>query len=765
MKLLEPPRQPFVGVTLAAAAGIFLSDYVPSSHRTLLPAVLAALALGAFLLVRARVLAIYGFVGICFFLLHAIRTTDSEGSRLAGILGAQPQAVELRGSIVTEPKIAPNGFATFLVKLSAIDLQNQTFKSGATVFVRWRGHVAFADEVALFGVAQPVPGPRNPGEFDMRSFLMRRDVRHAVFVRYPEEGHVVTHHTGNPILRAAQWSRDWLQTTICRGLDDAPDVQNFLSGIVLGLRHQTPEDIEEPFQQTGTLHLFAVAGLHVAIVAQLLWILARSVQLPRRYAAAVMIPSLFFYAAITGLHVSSLRAAIMSSALLGSYLFERRALRFNSLAAAAFILFCWDTNELFASGFQLSFAVVATIIALADPLSHLIRTWSAPDPFLPPVLLSTARKVWHGGVARIGQAGAVSLAAWAGSLVLIATYFYLVTPISLLANLVVVPLAFFIIAIALLSVVTAPFATSISVLFNNANFLLARVVLATVHFFAGLPGGHYYVEHLSCPDGVRSRVDVLDVGAGGAVRAVAGGHSWLFDCGAVRDYDRTLRPYLHAAGVNRIDGLVLSHGDSQHIGGALLLLNDLVPERLVDNPAPDRSKIHEQVRRLAREIKVNYVTTRADDTIHIGDAVTGKILHPRPDFTASVADDQALVVQLSLCSGRLLLMGDNGATTERALLASDCDLHADIIVKGQNVTGVSGTDEFLDAVRPRLIVTTSRSFPSYERVSDEWAERVRKRGIRLFRQDETGAVQFRFRDDGWEAKAYVTGETFRSDNR
>src|SRR5438128_11645324 len=142
-----------------------------------------------------------------------------------------------------------------------------------------------------------------------------------------------------------------MQTAICRGLDDSPQVQNFLSGIVLGLRHETPEDIEEPFQQTGTLHLFAVAGLHVGIVATLLWMLAMVLRLSRKWATAVIIPLLLFYAAVTGLHVSSVRAAVMSAILLGGFFFERKVFALNSLAAAAFILLCWFTSQFFPAGF------------------------------------------------------------------------------------------------------------------------------------------------------------------------------------------------------------------------------------------------------------------------------------------------------------------------------------------------------------------------------------------------------------------------------
>src|SRR5205823_12019211 len=172
---------------------------------------------------------------------------------------------------------------------------------------------------------------------------------------------------GNRILRAAQKSRAWMQATICRGLENSPDVTSAINGMVLGLRHQTPEDIEEPFQQTGTLHLFAVAGLHVGIVARLLWILATMARLSRKWATLLIIPALLFYAAVTGLHTSSVRAAVMSAVFLAGFFVERKVFALNSLAAAATLILCWNTNELFSSGFQLSFLVVVAIVLLAEP--------------------------------------------------------------------------------------------------------------------------------------------------------------------------------------------------------------------------------------------------------------------------------------------------------------------------------------------------------------------------------------------------------------
>src|SRR5881409_50698 len=551
MKLLSGPRQPFVGLAVVAAMGVIFADCFPLSPSTLL-AISVLVVICALLVLRWPSLsATYAIVGAAFFLLHNLRSSNAEGQRLAAEIGNSPRVLRATGFVISEPKIAPNGFATFLLKLESVELEARKHRTHASWLVRWRGTPEYGDELRLFGIAEVTAPPRNPGEFDMRSYLARHDVRRTFFVRYPEDGALVRHNGGNPILRAAQKSRAWMQNALCRGLEGSPDVQDFLNGIVLGLRHQTPEDIEEPFQQTGTLHLFAVAGLHVGIVATLLWMLATVARLSRKSAAALIIPMLLFYAAITGLHVSSIRAAVMSSILLGGFFFERKVFSLNSLAAAAFFLLSWDTNEFFSTGFQLSFAVVGAIILLADPLSGWLRPIGAPDPFLPRRLVSGLRRMIGVGYESICRGGSVSLAAWLGSLPLILWYFHLVTPSSLLANLVVVPIAFFILAVALLSLVAAPMASGLSLIFNNANWSLASAVIALVHWFAQLPGSHYYVAEPHWPK--RLRITVLDAGAGAAIHLHARRADWLFDCGSGRDYEIRLRSYLHLTGINRID--------------------------------------------------------------------------------------------------------------------------------------------------------------------------------------------------------------------
>jgi beta-lactamase superfamily II metal-dependent hydrolase len=110
-------------------------------------------------------------------------------------------------------------------------------------------------------------------------------------------------------------------------------------------------------------------------------------------------------------------------------------------------------------------------------------------------------------------------------------------------------------------------------------------------------------------------------------------------------------------------------------------------------------------------------------------------------------------------------MSDSGPATEASLIRMGLDLRSDILVKGQHHSGLSGSDTFLERVQPRAIVATARDFPESERIKPEWAEAVEARGIKLFRQDESGAVQIRIFEGYWEAKAYLTSETFRSTSR
>ncbi|MGI8891448.1 MAG: ComEC/Rec2 family competence protein [Chthoniobacterales bacterium] len=759
MPSVLPHRHPLTGLALAAIAGLLLAEFATLPLKLLC----FGLALTAIIiLLRPRAGLTHLLVAAAFFGLHQWQLSEAPGLHLKTRIGEGPRVVTVTGTVTSEPKTLPNEFATFFLHLDSILLEGHDEASDATVQVRWKGSPKLGDQLRVRGSAELIPPLRNPGGFDLRAYLARRDVYHVVFARYREDGTILRVGGGDLLTRSASRAREWMRATLSRGLEDSPEVVALISGMALGLRHETPGDIEEPFQQTGTLHLFAVAGLHVGIIAQLLWIVAALVRLPRTVAAALIIPCLFFYSAVTGFHVSSIRAATMAAFLLGGIFFDRPVLALNSLAGAALVILLFETNQLFTSGFQLSFAVVGAIVIGQDRIFHTLLRPAASDPFLPRSLVSRTRRSCEKIYGWIASGVSVSAAAWAGSFVLIIWYFYLITPISLLANLTVVPIAFGVLALGLLSLAAAPFSGALSLVFNNANWSLSHLILVLVQLFARLPTGHFYVERPHWPTGARTEITVLDAGAGAAVHLRSAGRDWLLDAGGARDYDRFLRDYLHSRGIDRLDGLILSHGDSQHLGGASRVIGEFRPRRVLDNEAPDRSSVHRAiiVRPPPREILARLFQT------NISSRVSAHVLYPPSGFQTKAADDQALVIQLVVeHKFRILLVSDSGQATEQALLAQPNELRSDILIKGQHYTGESGSIEFLRAVRPQLIVAGSVDFPARERISDRWADQVRSRGISLLRQDETGAVTLEFYRNHWDAKTFLGHETLRSSSR
>lgn len=759
MKLLHLPRQPLVGLAGAAIGGIVLADFIAAP---ILPVCLTIAAAAVLCLFRPAVWLAQLLTAAAFFVLHLVQITDAPGKALHAQLGDRIRPVTVTGVVASEAKISPNDYSTFFLQLETIDFAGRAEPNGATVRVRWKGTPRLGDEIRLHGMIEPIPATRNPGVFDLRSYLARRDIFDGIFARYPSDGAVLGVGAGNLVTRLATRARAWMEETLSRDLDNSPDVTAMINGMALGIRHDTPNDIEEPFQQTGTLHLFAVAGLHVGIIAQLLWIVGSLLRLPRIAAASFIIPALFFYSAITGFHVSSVRAATMAAFLLGGIFFDRPVFALNSLAGAALCILAFDSNQLFTSGFQLSFAVVGAILIARDAIFRTLLRPSETDPFLPRSLVSRGRRMFESGYRLIAGGVSVSGAAWAGSLLLIIWYFYLITPISLLANLAVVPVAFCVLAIGLMSLLSAPFSHLISVVFNNANWSLAKLILGLVQVFAEVPAGHLYVERPHWPSGAQAEMTVLDAGAGAAVHVRDTSADWLFDVGSARDYERFLRDYLHSRGIDRLDGLLLTHGDALHIGGAGPLLDEFKPRRLIDNGATDRSSVHRAllVRLSGRELAVR------NNFFRFSPGISARVLYPPPHLNSKAADDEALVVQL-LIEGkhRVLLLSDSGLPTERWLLHHPNELRSDIVIKGQHYTGESGSPDFLDAVHPQLIIATSAIFPAREQISNDWAQMVRARGIHLFRQDETGAVQLQFFRNGWRATGFLNQEILRSSSR
>ena len=175
----------------------------------------------------------------------------------------------------------------------------------------------------------------------------------------------------------------------------------------------------------------------------------------------------------------------------------------------------------------------------------------------------------------------------------------------------------------------------------------------------------------------------------------------------------------------------------------------------------DRSSQRRTLHKRLEELRIPKSLHRSGDSIRISGAATLKILYPPAGILRDVADDKALVVRLDTAHARILFLSDAGPPTLDWLLKNSAsELSADIVVKGAHNSGIPMDTALVDAARPRLVVSTAAHFPASERLDERWASLIEGRGIRVFRQDITGAVRIDLPPSGFQATGFFDGSRF-----
>lgn len=756
-------RQPLLGLAACAVAGIVVADRwpLPPGWMTGL-----AIVLGLAALLRPRTALCWLFTAAAFATLHSVRCQNHPARQLARVLDAGPRVARAAGIVWSEPQPVKfhSGARTgrFRMKVERLEIDGRNF-IGGMVNVTWAGPLpAYGDRVRLLGSAENVPPVRNPGEFDSARHLRRQGICSEIEVFFPVDAAVESSGHGELTQRFAIAARHWLAERLGRDLEDEPDIRTLIASMVLGMRaSETPEEMQEIFRRTGTLHLFAVSGLNTAMLGLIAVFVLKAAGLSRRAAVFLTVPVLAGYALVTGLSPSCVRAAIMTSLLLLGSVIDRRVLVFNSLGGAAVIILAWDSNQLFTAGFQFSFVLVAVIVWLSTRIARPLEPLGRPDAYLPKPLWSWRQHATAFGGKCLAASLGITLAAWLGSVLFTAGYFHLFSASAILANMLAVPLAFAVLALGLASALSSLVSAAAGVLFNNANFCCAKLLLLVVHGFSELPGGHTFVELPGRESAPACEITVLDVGAGAAIHIRSGEQDWLIDGGPLPLYSRRTLPYLRSRGINRLDALLLTHGDARHIGAASAILDDLAPRRILDVPLRDRSPIRRSFTAELASRGKGRSFLRRGHILRISPAASLRVLFPPTGSQRNIADEKAVVLLLECEGRRVLLTSDAGFSTERWLVEHEPALHADVLVKGWHGQDFSGTADFIAAVKPAAIVCSRPDYGADGGVVRSRQATMAKHGAVLFPQEECGAVIIRI--DGGEAlvSGFVGGRSLR----
>jgi len=740
----------------------------------------------------------------------ALRTAVLSPVDLRVVAKDEPEIVTLRARLVETPTLRIferneqfTSRSHALVDVTALRRRGEWLPAVGRVAVTTPGVLAtnfFAGRVAeLTGVLREPRGALAPGLFDYRAFLAWQGVWFQLQCMDTNDWRLaadVSQPTTPPL---ADRFRDWAQRTLARGLPEEDQELRLLWAMTLGWRTALTDEVAEPFMRSGTMHIFAISGLHIALIASILVALLRAAQLPRGACGAVIVPLIWFYTAATGWQSSAIRSTIMMTIIVAGWSLRRPGNLLNSLAASGFIILLWQPTQLFQASFQLSFFVVLAIALLLPLFENVCQRLLQTDPFLPDELRPRWQRWLDRPVRFVTASFATSLAAWLGSLPLIAHYFHLVTPASLLANLVVVPLSAIALMANLGALITGDVLPWLTDIFNHAGWASMRGMVSFSRWTTTLPLAFFYVRAPTTFEffAFYTSVGLLITGwfwtAGkrswaakilialaavwlvaehrtrGEVRLTVLGHGTnvvysdapgrdrdlLVDCGEESAADLVVKPFLHAQGVTTLPHLALTHGDKGHVGGVELITSEFRPTVTFTSPVRFRSPVYrDALQRLEAE------PTRWK-TISAGDFAAGwEVLHPAGTEKFALADDSALVLRAEFNGLRVLLLSELAAEGQRALLARGGDLRADVVVAGLPGQGDPLTSDLLAAIQPRVIVLTDATSYAPKRSQLGLFSRLARNGIYLIRIAETGSVNIVFSSTGAKISSVDGRERF-----
>ncbi len=537
------------------------------------------------------------------------------------------------------------------------------------------------------------------------------------------------------------------------------------AGLLLGMTDGDvallDERTVETFRTTGLAHLVAVSGSNVAVVIVVVMLVVRRLFPRRRWMhAAFALPCLVFFAFLTGLEASVLRAVVTASIALVVTV-DGRTTDAIRLAAFAFVVLVGASPELlFHPGFQLSFAATVGLILWARPLTESIARR------LP------SGRIWLAVAASVGT----TVAAQAAAAPLLALHFGRIPAVGGIANLLVAPLAPVVMigGVVVLGVAAlVPPLASAPVLMR----LLLDAILWASRVFSGLPSASIdagvlvgvamcagLVAYVARSRAVRSgamavalvaicatgggalgahrcdggSVVALDVGQGTAVLLRAGGHAVLVDGGP--DDGRVVDD-LDAHGVAHLDAVFISHPHADHVQGVVDVLERLDAGAIIA-PVTLGWGSGAAVVAAAEDARVPVRHAAAGDAFDFGDALRIEVVHPQPVDEPPIHEENnvhafSLVLRAEVEGASVLLPGDVGAEEEKELL--DPEVVGSSILVAPHHGSKDLDPAFIEAVDPRVVLVTVGEDNRYGHPATE-AMRAYDAHAAVFRTDTQGAI-------------------------
>lgn len=610
--------------------------------------------------------------------------------------------------------------ARFEFKINELQFQNKIEYPNAYVRLSWKINseiikLRVGDKWHLHVKLKRIHGIRSPGAFDFEAWALQKAIRANGYVIANTENRLISHHIYKyPIARF----RQYLQIKI-HELSPKTPTSHWLMSLIIGERQGISQEDWRILRNTGTNHLMAIAGLHIGIIAGFMhlfvsWIWRRIPRLvlfkpAAEIGACASLFIAFIYSEVSGFSIPAQRACLMLSIIILATLSKRVIQSWTAWSLALLIVLLINPLSILTESFWLSFCTLALIIIGMQGRLSPSGVW------------------WKWG--RVQWVIAIGL-------IPITLFFYQeFSLVSFIANSIAIPwLGFAILPFCFLSsiiLLISPQVAHLLLLIADKSLaslwkflaFMANMELATWHVYIPSIGLFFLMMVGFCilllPAGVRGKwigiiwilpvilnkpltpnrndfwLTILDVGQGLAIVVQTKNHLMIYDAGPNYNGhmdmgEDVIIPYLKTQNIKKIDKLIISHGDNDHIGGAQALIHAF-PINEIQTSVPEKFKINTSHSCLAGE------SWKWDN-------VNFTFLYPNKN-QLHLGNDSSCVLKINNRKHAVLLTGDIEKSAEKYLVSQNQNiLKSDILIVPHHGSKTSGLAEFIALVHPKIVV-------------------------------------------------------------
>jgi len=608
-------------------------------------------------------------------------------------------------------------------------------------------------------------GPLNPGQFNFARYLKQRRVFVGASVKSLQAVEILSEPAGS--WAGLTYKLKGFAAEALLG-EDEPDGQSeaMLAALLLGRRANLGSETYNAFRRTGLAHFISLSGMHIGILAGFIWWVCRTAGLSKRKRAVALFLLITLYVMIVPPRAPTLRAAMLCWFFCISVIVRKRAYPLNTLSLTAIVLLLIRPADAFSAGLQLSFMTVLGIILFYERIEDLLLKltidrmgWLQQNDNMA-FRSNLISGLWRAVVTTIS----VGLAAWLGGAGILLYHFGTITPLAALWTVISLPLVFAILAVGFakialtiflptLALIISPIAEGLANLFiwivriiDSVNFsyiLIGKVSVGVIICYYLLLGVWRFgyirkpvIKKLICallglavfiPIGAAKsksiyhndlRLTCLAVGHGQALLAeLPRKGNLLIDAGSLSSKDigrRIVAPFLRQKGIGRLDAIVLSHDDSDHINGIPEIILELQTNSVYANSAfLDKSRTRSTAGFLADCLYRENIELKNSNKMVFDSKAKIRLLWPdeKTCMDETISDnDKSHVILIEYAGKSILICSDIEKLAQQQLLNLYPDLKADAVIMPHHGSTKNLVDGFIEKLNPQaVIISCSKS--------------------------------------------------------